>query len=127
MRLPRKRAVRNKFVAKDIEGAIKIQANPKLLKKIETASDKRVTLKETSNIKKNAKKGLLGIVALVIVVGIAYMLSSTEQLGITNVDLVQYDVPSTLKYAGTMIHSIYVLAIVAIVSMIYTEVAKIFK
>ena len=76
---------------------------------------------------KNAKKGLLGIVALVIVVGIAYMLSSTEQLGITNVDLVQYDVPSTLKYAGTMIHSIYVLAIVAIVSMIYTEVAKIFK
>ena len=56
VRLPRKRAVRNKFVAKDIEGAIKIQANPKLLKKIETATDKRVTLKETSNIKKMQRK-----------------------------------------------------------------------
>jgi hypothetical protein len=48
-------------------------------------------------------------------------------LGIRNPDLVQYDVPSTLKYAGTMINSIYVLAIIAIVSMIYTEFSKIFK
>ena len=31
VRLPRQRAARNKFVAKDIEDAIKIQANPKLL------------------------------------------------------------------------------------------------
>lgn len=76
---------------------------------------------------KNTKKSLLGIVALVVIVGIAYALSSTELLGITNPDLVQYDAPSTLKYAGTMLHSTYVLAVVAIVSMIYTEVAKIFK
>jgi len=76
---------------------------------------------------KNTKKSLLGILALVVVVGIAYVLSSTQQLGITNVDLVQYDVPSTLKYAGTMIHTVYVLAILAIVTMLYTEVAKIFK
>ena len=76
---------------------------------------------------KNAKKGLLGIVALVVVIAIAYGLSSGEMLGIKNPDLVQYDVHSTLKYAGTMINSIYVLAIIAIVSMIYTEVSKIFK
>ena len=76
---------------------------------------------------KNAKKGLIGIVALVVVLAIAYVMSSSEQLGITNPELMQYDVPSTLKYAGTMINSIYVLAGVAILSMIYTEVAKIFK
>lgn len=76
---------------------------------------------------KNAKKGLLGVVALVIVIAIAYGLSSGEVLGIRNPDLVQYDVPSTLKYAGTMINSIYVLAIIAIVSMIYTEFSKVFK
>ena len=56
-RLPRQRAARNKIVAKDIEDAIKIQANPKLLKqKIKTATGKRVTLKDISNIKQNAKK-----------------------------------------------------------------------
>ncbi len=76
---------------------------------------------------KNAKKGLIGIVALVVFIGIAYLLSSTELLGITNPDLIQFDVPSVLKYAGTMINSIYILALFAIVLMVYTEVAKAFK
>ena len=76
---------------------------------------------------KNAKKGLLGIAALVVVIAIAYGLSSGEALGVRNPDLVQYDVPSTLKYAGTMINSIYVLAIIAFVSVMYVEVSKIFK
>mgnify|MGYP001096593301 CR=1 FL=1 len=76
---------------------------------------------------KNAKKGLLGIAVLVIVVAISYGLSSSEVLGITNPDLVQFDVPSTLKYAGTMINSIYVLAALAILSIIYSEVAKALK
>ncbi|HRW62239.1 MAG TPA: hypothetical protein P5132_02055 [Bacteroidales bacterium] len=76
---------------------------------------------------KKAKKGLLGVIALVVVLAIAYFMASDELLGITNPDLVKYDVPSTLKYAGTMINSIYVLAIIAIGTMIYTEVAKMFK
>jgi len=76
---------------------------------------------------KKAKKGLLGVIALVVVLAIAYFMSSGELLGIKNPDLVKYDVPSTLKYAGTMINSIYILAVVAIGTMIYTEVAKIFK
>ena len=54
-------------------------------------------------------------------------MSSSELLGITNPDLVQYDVPGTLRYAGTMINSIYVLATIAILLMLYTEVAKVFK
>lgn len=76
---------------------------------------------------KNAKKGLIGIGALLLVMGLSYLTSSSEVLGITNSDLMQYDVPATLKYAGTMINSIYILAVVAIVSMVYSEVAKIFK
>ena len=75
----------------------------------------------------NAKKGLLGIVGLIVFIGIAYAVSSTELLGIKNPELVKYDVPSVLKYAGTMLNSVYILAVVAIVLMIYTEVAKIFK
>jgi amino acid permease len=77
---------------------------------------------------KNAKKGLLGIAALAVVVVIAYAFASGEVLGIKNVELAtKYDVPSTVKYAGMMINSIYILAIIAIVSMVYSEVSKIFK
>lgn len=57
--LPRQRAARNKHVTKEIEDAIKLQANPKLLKqKIETATGKKVTLKDISNIKQNSKKNV---------------------------------------------------------------------
>ncbi len=76
---------------------------------------------------KNAKKGLLGVLALIVVLAIAYGFSSSELLGIKNPELVKYDVPSTLRYAGMMINSIYILAILAIVSMLYAEVAKVFK
>ena len=58
-RLPRQRAARCKNVAKDIEDAIQLQANPQLLKeKIENATGKRVTLKDISNIKQNSMKHL---------------------------------------------------------------------
>ena len=57
--LPRQRAARTKEVTKDIEDAIRLQANPKLLKqKIETATGKKVTLKDISNIKQNSKKNI---------------------------------------------------------------------
>lgn len=58
-RLPRQRATRSKVVAKDIEAAIKLKANPKLLKqKIENATGRKVTLKDISNIKQTSKKNL---------------------------------------------------------------------
>ncbi|MFC2104211.1 hypothetical protein ACFLS4_02515 [Bacteroidota bacterium] len=76
---------------------------------------------------KNAKKGLMGVIALLVVLAVSYVFSSGELLGIKNPDLVQYDVPSTLKYAGMMLNSIYILAIIAIVSMVYSEVSKVFK
>ena len=58
-RLPRQRATRTKEVTRDIEDAIKLQANSKLLKqKIETSTGKKVTLKDISNIKQNSKKNI---------------------------------------------------------------------
>lgn len=76
---------------------------------------------------KNAKKGLMGIVALVVIIVIAYALASSETLNINNAELAKYNVPSTLKYAGMMLFSVYVLAFIAIASMLYSEVSKIFK
>ncbi|NOQ23982.1 MAG: hypothetical protein GQ564_01355 [Bacteroidales bacterium] len=76
---------------------------------------------------KNAKKGLVGIVALAVIIVIAYALASDEILNINNVELAKYNVPSTLKYAGMMLYSVYVLAFIAIASMLYSEVSKIFK
>lgn len=76
---------------------------------------------------KNAKKGLMGMVALVVVIAIAYFMSSSELLGITDTALVQYDTPGTLRYAGMMINAVYLLSGLAILSMIYSEVSKAFK
>ncbi|MCG8409908.1 MAG: hypothetical protein MI739_01320 [Bacteroidales bacterium] len=76
---------------------------------------------------KKAKKGLYGIVALAIVIFVAYAIASDELLGIINPELIQYDSPATLKYAGMMLHSIYLLSGLAILSMIYSEIAKLFK
>lgn len=76
---------------------------------------------------KNAKKSLLGVLALAAVVVVSYALASGELLGIIDPELIHYDVPSTLKYAGMMLNSIYVLAALAIITMVYSEVSKIFK
>jgi len=76
---------------------------------------------------KAAVKGLLGLVVVAVIVFVAYAVSSGEKLGITNPELMQYDVRGTLKYAGTLLNSVYFLAGLAILSMIYAEVSKMFK
>jgi len=76
---------------------------------------------------KNAKKSLLGVLALAVIIVISYALASGELLGIIDPELIKYDVPSTLKYAGMMLNSIYLLAGLAIITMIYSEISKIFK
>ena len=76
---------------------------------------------------KAAVKSLLGLLVVAVVVFVAYAVSSGEKLGITNPELMQYDVPGTLKYAGTLLNSVYFLAGLAILSMIFSEVSKMFK
>ena len=76
---------------------------------------------------KNAKKGLIGVVALAVVIAVAYLMSSGELLGITDPELVGYDTPSTVRYSGMMLNSVYLLAGLTVLSMIYSEVSKAFK
>jgi len=74
-----------------------------------------------------AKKSILGIVLLGAVILVAYLIAGDTPLGITNPDLVHFDVPSTLKQVGTGIQSMYLLIGLAVISILFTEVAKIFK
>jgi len=75
---------------------------------------------------KNTKKSLIGIIAVVVIIGIAYFIASDEILtlpGYTGLD----NVPSMLKFAGTSLFSMYILAIAAVASIFYVEIAKYFK
>ncbi len=70
---------------------------------------------------KNAKRALIGIVALVAVIGISYALSSDvipSKMDIT---------PEAAKQVDTGLFAFYILAALAIISLIYSEVSKFFK
>lgn len=74
---------------------------------------------------KRGKGTLIGIVALVVVVLVAYGLSSSEPLNFatSNPD----NVPSTLKRVGTGLITMYLLVGVGIASILFTEITKSFK
>ncbi len=74
---------------------------------------------------KNAKKAGLVVVALAVIVVVAYSLASDELL--TFVTPTEGNEPTTLKYADTGIISMYLLLGVAVVSILYVEIAKMFK
>ncbi|MBI1287170.1 MAG: hypothetical protein GC178_06280 [Flavobacteriales bacterium] len=71
---------------------------------------------------KNAKGALIGIGALVVVVGISYALASDVNPGNT-----EGVTPETAKQVGTGLYAFYILAIVAVGATIYSEVSKFFK
>lgn len=75
---------------------------------------------------KNAVKSLISIAVVALFVLIAYSLSDG-----TPMNLIGYEgkdnVPSMLKFADTMIFTMYFLLAAAIISIIYAEVAKVFK
>jgi hypothetical protein len=76
---------------------------------------------------KNAKKGLVGVLALGVVILVSFLASSGELLGIIDPELIEYDTPNTLKYAGTMLFTNYLLAGLAMIAMVYSEISKVFK
>lgn len=76
---------------------------------------------------KNAKKSLLGVLALVVVVILAYVFSSAETLNFSGTDMEKFNVPSLLKKVDTGIITTYILVAVAIIAMIYSETSKLFK
>lgn len=70
---------------------------------------------------KNAKGALIGIGALVVVVGISYALSSDNNP--SNMEITA----EAAKQVGTGLYAFYMLAAVAIIAVVYSEVAKLIK
>lgn len=75
---------------------------------------------------KNAVKSLISVAVVAVFVLIAYSLSDG-----TPMNLIGYEgsdnVPSMLKFADTLIFTTYFLLAGAIISIIYAEIAKVFK
>lgn len=75
---------------------------------------------------KDAKKSLIGLAFAVIIVFIAYELSSDEVLRIVGYDGTD-NVPTTLKWVDTGLYSMYILFIVALGTILFSEIARLFK
>ena len=75
---------------------------------------------------KNIKKTLISLGFIVAIVVIGYIFASTEQLNLSE-KMSEYNVPSTLRQVGTGLIATYILAAIALGSILYTEVSKIFK
>jgi xanthosine utilization system XapX-like protein len=74
---------------------------------------------------KNAKKTLIGIVGIAVIVLVAWQFSSDEVLPLAteNPD----NVPHVLKLAGTQLGTMYILLVLAVLSIFYTEIRSLFK
>jgi len=75
---------------------------------------------------KSAKSGLFILLGIAVLIFIAYTLASNEVLkipGYTGTD----NVPGILKIAGTGLFTTYILAGLAVLSILYSEIANYFK
>ena len=75
---------------------------------------------------KSAKRGLFTLLGVAVLIFIAYTLASNEVLkipGYTGTD----NVPGTLKIAGTGLFTTYILAGLAVLSILYSEISTYFK
>ncbi len=74
---------------------------------------------------KNAKKTLIGLAGVAVIVIIAWQFSSDEILPLAteNPD----NIPEVLKLAGTQLGTMYILLALAILSIFYTEIRNLFK
>ncbi len=74
---------------------------------------------------KDIKKSLLGILAIAVVVFVAYMFASTEPIRFAGNN--EYNISNVLKYVGTGIYTMYFLVGIAMLSVFYTEIVNMFK
>ncbi len=74
---------------------------------------------------KNAKKTLIGLAGVAVIVIVAWQFSSDEILPLAteNPD----NVPNVLKVAGTQLGTMYILLALAVLSIFYTEIRNLFK
>jgi len=75
---------------------------------------------------KGLKQAIIGIVGLGALLLVSYFLSSDEILYMPGYDGTGNE-PSTLKFAGTFLYLTYILAGLAVLSILYAEIAKFFK
>jgi hypothetical protein len=75
---------------------------------------------------KGLKQGLFVLVGVVILFGAAYLLASDQILSIETYEGTQNE-PITLKWTGTGLYAMYILAAGAVLSILYSEIAKYFK
>ncbi len=78
---------------------------------------------------KNAVKTVISLAVVAIIVLVAYSLSDGTPFTTDQIPGYEGDdnVPKVLKFADTMIFSVYFLLAGAIISIIYAEIAKVFK
>jgi hypothetical protein len=74
---------------------------------------------------RNAKKTLIGLAGVAVIVFIAWQFSSDEVLPLAT----QHpdNVPHVLKMAGAQLGTMYILLIIAVLSIFYTEIRNLFK
>lgn len=75
---------------------------------------------------KEAIKSLLSFAVVVVVILIAYSLADDKVLHLIGYDGAD-NVPGTLKFAGTILWSAYILFFGVIASILYVEISKFFK
>lgn len=75
---------------------------------------------------KEAVKSLLSFAVVAVVVFVAYTLADDKVLNLVGYEGAD-NVPGTLKFAGTMLWSAYLLLFGVIASILYVEISKIFK
>ena len=75
---------------------------------------------------KSAKRGLLVLLGVAVLIFIAYSLASNEVLEIPGYSGGD-NVPKTLKISGTGLFITYILAGLAVLSILYSEISKYFK
>ena len=75
---------------------------------------------------KSIKQTIIGVVGAAVLIVVSYMLASDQILSMPGYEGTGNE-PTTLKWAGTALYSTYILAILAILSILYAEVAKFFK
>lgn len=73
---------------------------------------------------KSLLKGLLGIVAILILYGIAYALSGNE----VTASYAKFGVDAGMsKFVGAFLTTMYLLLVISVVGIFFTEISKIFK
>ncbi|HBS85642.1 MAG TPA: hypothetical protein DEA97_03745 [Bacteroidales bacterium] len=75
---------------------------------------------------KKAKGTLIGLAGLVVVLLIAYLFSGSEVFGITGIEPEKIT-PGLIKTVGTGLNMMYLMMGLAFLSIIYVEIAKMFK